>query len=138
MTDAGALRGFIEGQLSVAGLREALLPHVCFFEEFDGETVSVIYHPGRSYPHVTFERRHVLAMLERAMEGEVSVEEMSAWANHITLLDFFDLAGDDPQPDQVWNVLTRMAHLEQAGIHDSWKLRQLRTELTDHDAGPGA
>jgi hypothetical protein len=128
MKDVNALSAFARGDRSSEELRQALLPHVQFSEGEDG-SVSVTYSPEYSQEHVCFVRQDVLRVLDRAIDGDRSIEEMSAWANYMTLLDFFDLTDDDPDPDSVWDALSRMAHPDQGDTNESWKLRGLRASL---------
>ena len=135
MTQSEALVAFVEGALSVDELRRALSPDVRFSESEDG-SLSVEYSTARRYPHVTFSREQVAAMLDRVISGEISLDEVSQWANHMTLLDFFDLTRSDDDPDCVWEVLSRLAHPEQSGADETWKLRNLRDMLADRGVDP--
>jgi hypothetical protein len=122
-----ALAAFVKGELSPESLVEALRPSVVFAQEADG-AIRVDY-VGAPIAHVTFTRSDVVRALDRAIAGQMSVEELSRWASLVTLLDFFDLESTEDDSDAVWDTLDLIAHPEQSGFDDSWRLRELRERL---------
>lgn len=128
MTDPRpALRAFVEGLLSASDLLVALQPFLTVVDS--SGTVSVTY-ADTVLPHVVFKREHVAKVLQKCINGEVPIDDVAQWANLMTLLDCFDLHDDAASDDDVWDVLDRMAHPEQAGIEEAWQLRILQDRLS--------
>lgn len=128
MNATEALASYMRGRTSPAELQTALRDFITV--ETDGEGgVHVTYSPERELPHVTFTRADIRSMLDRAINGERLIEEVSDWANLVTLLDAFDLDPADPGPDDVWDVLDKVAHPRLSGIDEPWKLRELGAGL---------
>jgi hypothetical protein len=121
------IESFLRGEIDSSVLLARLEPHVVVTEDDEGRTH--VRHNGARVPNVQFTRGDVVRALDRVISGEIPLEELAAWANLITLLDFFDLASSDNSGDEVWEVLDRLAHPELTDIDEPWKLRELRASL---------
>jgi hypothetical protein len=123
-----ALTSFARGKISPVELQNALRDYITVHSDGEG-TFRVEYSPKRELPHVTFSRADISAVLDRSIHGELGIEELSQWANLLTLLDAFDLEPGDEEPDDVWDVLDKVAHPKLSGIDEPWKLRDLQAGL---------
>jgi hypothetical protein len=121
------LLAFVKGDMNSDSLIAALRPRVMLSEDEDG-TIRVNY-AGEPLPHVTFTRADIARVLEAAIANQVTMEELSRWANLITLLDCFDLESSACAGDDVWDILDRLAHPELSGLDDTWRLREIREDL---------
>jgi hypothetical protein len=113
--------------MDAKALKRALSSYARFTD--DEGTSFVEYVVGNPLPHVQFTRANVAVMLERAINHDITLEELAQWANLISLLDAFDLSPDDGNPDEVWDVLDRAAHPQLSGMDEDWKLRDLCSML---------
>jgi hypothetical protein len=91
----------------------------------DAEGRIFVEYSDMSLPPVVFEPEDVRAVINRAISGDIEIEEMSEWAEMITLLDCFNLSIEGDAADQVWDVLHRASHPDLTGLGDRWKLRDL-------------
>lgn len=116
-----ALRRFVQGTLDVGGLEDALQGAARF--RFADTNERQIELPGPELPETIFSREDVVGALRRYLERELTARDLSDWAATIRMMDCFELARLDPDPDTVWDVLDELTS------PDAWDLPSVESAL---------
>jgi len=103
-----ALEDFARGALSLPQLRESLAGIVDIdFDDSAARKIKMI--EGANLPVIGFGREEVRNMLQRFLNFELDVKDLSDWATVIRMLDLhFTITESEPSLDIVWDVIDEL------------------------------
>jgi hypothetical protein len=112
----GALSDYARGRMMFAEFKERVADAVTL-DLAPGGSADIEYRM-RPLPRVTLRVDDVRSALQRFNRGDLSSEELAAWASVMSLLDSFVLECPDPgERTVIWNILEALSVPLVSGAH---------------------